>query len=286
VNSLAEAFKVLEEPLGRLWTDALQPIVETFGGWIISIVEETGKAFDYVSEKITEYKDEITMVIDGISGVLQIIWSVIKPIIDAIIQGIFPVLKTVIDFVFSIIQAVGNFFEFFKNTFAGIKALIKGDTEEAAKYLQKALANFVNIFVGIGNAIISVINNLWQLIFDAFKGTVNSVGGLVSKIGEWLGFDWDLQWNANAPLIPLIPKYVPKLAQGAVIPGGREFMAILGDQPAGYTNIEAPEDLIRQIVREESGSKNFTIKATGSMAQLIRMLSLQVTEEQNRVSVF
>lgn len=284
-NSLKVGFVTLKKPLQDLWNNALKPIVEAFGGWINDIIGQTSKSFDYVSEKLVEYEDEITGVINGISAIIQVIWSVLKPIIDSVIQGIWPVLKTTIDFIFSIIQAVGNFFDFFKNIFSGIKALIKGDTEEAQKYFKKALGNFVNIFVGIGNAIISVVNNLWTLIFDAFKGTVNSIGGLVSKIGEWLGFDWDLQWNANAPLIPLIPKYVPKLAQGAVIPPNREFMAILGDQTSGM-NIEAPEDLIRQIVREESGSKNFTIKATGSMAQLIRMLSLQVTEEQNRVSVF
>lgn len=45
---------------------------------------------------------------------------------------------------------------------------------------------------------------------------------------------------------------VPALARGAVIPPNREFMAVLGDQRSGY-NIEAPEDLIRKIVREESG---------------------------------
>lgn len=46
---------------------------------------------------------------------------------------------------------------------------------------------------------------------------------------------------------------VPALAQGAVIPPNREFMAVLGDQTSG-NNIEAPENLIRQIVREETQS--------------------------------
>ena len=46
---------------------------------------------------------------------------------------------------------------------------------------------------------------------------------------------------------------IPMLAQGAVIPPNREFMAVLGDQTHGK-NLEAPEDLIRKIVREESGS--------------------------------
>ena len=45
---------------------------------------------------------------------------------------------------------------------------------------------------------------------------------------------------------------IPRLAQGAVIPPNREFLAVLGDQRHG-TNLEAPEDLIRKIVREEAG---------------------------------
>ena len=50
---------------------------------------------------------------------------------------------------------------------------------------------------------------------------------------------------------------IPRLAQGAVIPPNREFLAVLGDQRHG-TNLEAPEDLIRKIVREEAGSSGET----------------------------
>lgn len=43
------------------------------------------------------------------------------------------------------------------------------------------------------------------------------------------------------------------MATGGVIPPNREFLALYGDQRHG-NNIEAPEDLIRKIVREESRS--------------------------------
>lgn len=46
---------------------------------------------------------------------------------------------------------------------------------------------------------------------------------------------------------------IPALAAGAVIPPNREFLAVLGDQRRG-NNLEGPESLFRQIVREESGS--------------------------------
>lgn len=42
---------------------------------------------------------------------------------------------------------------------------------------------------------------------------------------------------------------IPRLAQGAVIPPNREFMAVLGDQKHG-TNVEAPLEIIQQAVAQ------------------------------------
>lgn len=47
---------------------------------------------------------------------------------------------------------------------------------------------------------------------------------------------------------------IPHLAQGKVIPAGRPFLALLGDQSNGK-NLEAPEGLIRQIFREEMANR-------------------------------
>ena len=79
-------------------------------------------------------------------------------------------------------------------------------------------------------------------------------------------------------------KWIPKLAQGAVLPPNKPFVAMLGDQTRGR-NLEAPEDLIRQIVREESGSQGTTIviKADGDLGALVRLLKLNIDEEDQRV---
>ena len=255
IDSIRVSFETLKEPLQDFWNNTLKPIVEDFGGWIIDIVKKIGESFDYFSEKLVEYKDEIEMVIDGISVIIQTIWAIISPIIDSVVKGIGNVLKTTIDFIFSIIQALGNFFAFFGNIFNAIKSLFQGNLDDALMYAKKALANLVNIFVGVANAIISVINNLWSLIFDAFKGTVNAIGGLIEKIGSWIGFDWNLQWDAQAPLIPLIPKYVPKLAQGTVVPPNKEFMAVLGDNKREH-EIVSPLSTMKQAVAEVLAQAN------------------------------
>ena len=247
IKSLSTAWEAVRAPLAQFWQETLKPIIDQVGTWIEEIVVQTTDSFGYLSDKIAEYKDEIGMVIEGIGAVLQVIWAVISPVINSAVKGIGNVLKTTIDWIFGVIQAVGNFFAFIKNIFGAIGSLYKGNFDEAGKYAKEALGNFVNIIIGMANAMISVVNNLWTLIFDAFKSTVNSMGGLVEKFGEFLGFDWNLQWNATAPLIPTIPKYVPALAQGAVLPPNKPFLAMVGDQRHG-TNVEAPLETIQEAV--------------------------------------
>lgn len=98
--------------------------------------------------------------------------------------------------------------------------------------------SFVNFFIGGINDIIGAINSM-----------ISAAANALAVVGI----------AVEAPQIPTIPEIaIPRLAMGAVIPPNREFMAVLGDQKHG-TNIEAPEDLIRKIVREESGGGNSQI---------------------------
>lgn len=86
------------------------------------------------------------------------------------------------------------------------------------------------------NRVVSAINDLFHIKFNGLK-----IGGQV------------IIPEINTRLIKIPP--VPYLATGAVIPPNAPFMAVLGDQRNG-TNIEAPADLIRQIVREELAGTN------------------------------
>lgn len=50
---------------------------------------------------------------------------------------------------------------------------------------------------------------------------------------------------------------IPHLASGSVIRGGDPFVALLGDQPRGQTNVEAPLSTIKQAIREELSGMNY-----------------------------
>lgn len=261
-DSIFAFFGLMEEPFQDIWEQTVKPIFDKVGEWILEIIIQTGDSFSYISEKFSEYEEEINTMLSAIGLFFDITWSIVEPIISSVVEGIGNVLSTTIDVIFSIISIIGNAFGVIKNLFLAVVSLFKGDIDGMGEYLKLAGANFINIFVGIANAIISVINNVWSLIFDSIKGTVNAIGGLIDELASLTGIDLDLRWDAKAPLIPMIPKYVPALARGAVLPANKPFLSIVGDQKNG-TNIEAPAELIKQMAREaiiEAGQMGQTTK--------------------------
>lgn len=123
-------------------------------------------------------------------------------------------------------------------------------------------------------------------VIDAVNWIANQFSAVTSDINAYGGGGSSSIGTFSASKMPAINlESIPALARGAVIPPNREFMAVLGDQKQGM-NIEAPADLIRQIVREElnssGGGEEITIKFTGDLAQLARVLSPEITRQQRR----
>lgn len=91
------------------------------------------------------------------------------------------------------------------------------------------------------NGLLGVIEKGLNWIIDKINVFIGGLSNIVGAVGDVIGVDW------NIPKIPRVS--IPRLAQGAVIPPNREFLAVLGDQKHG-TNIEAPLDTIKQAVAE------------------------------------
>lgn len=112
-------------------------------------------------------------------------------------------------------------------------------------------------FKSIVNGLIEMVNNG----LNVFGGFINNIAGGISGILDFFGIT-GYSFSISMPQIPY-------LAQGAVIPPNKKFMAVLGDQSNG-TNLEAPESLIRQIVREESGAGGQVESLLAQMVELLR----------------
>lgn len=86
-------------------------------------------------------------------------------------------------------------------------------------------------------------------VISGLNMMIRALNRLHFNIPDWVPSIGGKSFGINISQIGNIS--IPRLATGAVIPPNAEFMAVLGDQKNGR-NLEAPENLIRQIVREET----------------------------------
>ena len=111
---------------------------------------------------------------------------------------------------------------------------------------------------------------------STMQNKINSLEGKTVTVGvvQTGSVPSEASYVGDIPAYSPADANIPYLARGAVIPPRAPFMAMLGDQRNGM-NLEAPEDLIRKIVREEAGGSievNNTLEITGDVAALIRQM--------------
>ncbi len=188
-------------------------------------------------------------------------WWTEKVINKVFGKGMGDSLKDMYDSFIHLFEDIINFFE----------GVFTGDWDKAWKSL-------VNILIDILNIIISNLNL-----------TIQSVLGGGCKLINLIGKAFDKDWNLNADWAK-IPK-IPRLATGAILPGGSPMLAWVNDQPKGQTYVEGSIENIAAAFEKYLGSKGFgnqniTIEAKGNWAQFIKWLNLQIKEENKRATIW
>jgi len=172
---------------------------------------------------------------------------------------------------------------FTDNVIDPVKTAFDTAFQEIKGFVESPFTNLGEFVKGVFNDVINFLNGLLTGLTSGINSVINALNGISFTIPDWVplfggnSFGVSLP-NVSAPQIPL-------LATGAVIPPNAPFMAVVGDQRSG-TNIEAPEALIRQIVREEvggMGNQNITITFGGTMGELVRQLKPHIERENSRV---
>lgn len=198
---------------------------------------------DDVKQKWETIKSKFSSFSTWLSGVFNTDWTEQFGIFGGVLNGFFKSAKDVIKDVKEIFKGLNTF----------VSGVFSGDWSQAWEGIKTI---FSNVFSGLADIAKTPIN----AIIGGFNSVLGVVNGLISKLNNlkfritvpnWIpgiGGSW---WGFNGFSIPTIGT-IPMLASGAVIPPRSEFLAVLGDQKNGR-NLEAPEDLLRQIVREETG---------------------------------
>lgn len=120
---------------------------------------------------------------------------------------------------------------------------------------------------GLATNFLSGLKTAWDNLKEFASATGEKTSGWWSENKNWAkptlqiagialaGTAFVLSGGSLAAPLAAGATLIPALATGAVIPPNQQFMAVLGDQKHGR-NLEAPESLIRQIMREEMAGLN------------------------------
>lgn len=175
----------------------------------------------------------------------------------------------------SVFSKVTNWF---KDVFSRAWQAVKNVFSTGGKIFDGIKEGIANVFRTVVNGIIGGINKVISVPFKAINGMLNTIRNVsILGVSPFKGF-----WKQN----PLSVPQIPMLAQGAVIPPNAKFAAILGDQRNGR-NLEAPEKLIRQIVREETGDRDvifngtFVVQCEGIELGRASLKGLRLMEQKN-----
>ena len=183
----------------------------------------------------------IRSIIDTVATLFINLWNTIQNNASAAWEGIKSVWGGVSAwFNDTIVKPIANFFG---GLWTGIET---GASLLGSIIKDEVITPLVSAFKGMYNSVARIIEGLVNGFIGVINGFIGGINTAISAINAIPG--------VNLPNLTTLPQVsIPRLAQGAVIPANREFIAELGDQKHGR-NLEAPEDLIRQIVREEAGA--------------------------------
>ena len=260
----------------------LAPIVEWIGTTALDLIGT-------VAEMASGILDALGGIIDFLVGVFSGDWDKAFSGLRQIADGFRKTFNAIFDFIQNnILTPFGNFLSgaFEKNwveSFGIFGYAIEGflstvqNIFDGVKRIFNGLIDFINgVFSGdwsrAWRGVVEIFGGIWDTIGGFLSGPINTVISFlnallngVERAQNWIAEALSFDISLPGPIAELtgwsgfylsIPKWslpnIPYLASGAVIPPNKEFMAVLGDQKQG-NNIEAPEGLIRRIVREESG---------------------------------
>ena len=237
---------------GEELLNGIRSVIEGFKDFFVGIFTgDMEKAVGGIEKIFAGLKISIGAVIDGVKDTLLSFLGWLDEKTGGKFHGIIEVAKGFVTTFFDDVKSIaGEWIEYIKQIFQGIIQFISGVFTQD---WDMALEGLQNIWKGAWNSIISVLEGAINLIIKGLNWLISQMNKISFDVPSWVPEVGGKSIGINIPSIP--EAKIPRLARGAVIPPNREFMAVLGDQRSG-NNLEAPEDLIRKIVREESGGGN------------------------------
>lgn len=242
---------------------AISGIFDVLSGLIDFIVGVFTGDWELAFQGLSEIAEGFKTAFDAIFGFIEN--NILEPF-DKFLSGVFStdwtksfgVLGNVLNAFFKSVQNIWNSVrQIFDGIIQFIDGVFSGNWRQAWDGIIQIFKGIWNTLVGVVkapvNGVISIINSLLDVVEAAQHWIADALSFSISLPGWVQSLTGASSFSLSVGKVN-IPR-IPYLASGAVIPPNNEFIAVLGDQKRG-NNIEAPEGLIRKIIREELSRQN------------------------------
>lgn len=229
------------------------------GAWIPLLIAAIAAVVVWIVAKWTAIKEWISKTISSIDAAFEQHLANVEAGVAAAVDWVIEKWTAVKDWFSGLWEKVSSgavaAWEGIKNAFKSVPEWFQSKFRDAWQKVKDVFSTGGRIWSGIKegiestfrtvvNAIIRGMNTIIAVPFNRINSMLNMI-----RNASFLGISpFQNLWGVN----PLPVPQIPMLARGAVIPANRQFLAVLGDQRNG-NNLEAPESLLRKIVREEAG---------------------------------
>lgn len=303
-DAIAPAMQIIQD----IWNDVWNSIIKFWNTWGAPIFGQIKAAIsDTTSVFVNIWNTILKPVLTTLGNTFTELWTLhLKPLLDnflnfvgTLIEGALRIynefiLPLVDWFVNTFGPPISAAFQTVIDIFGRVVGTIADGVSQILQWLTSVIEFVVNVFTIDWNeawdSISEAFSNIWDGFVQTIKDALNIGISLVNKFIDWI----------NEHLVIRIPKVtipflgtfggqeirpftipnIPYLAQGAVIPPNREFLAVLGDQKQG-TNIEAPLSTIEKAVENVLNRRGYGSQQT-VILQLDREQLGKVVYELNK----
>lgn len=279
-DAIAPAMQSIQD----IWNDVWDSIIKFWNTWGVPIFNQIKTAISNTTATFKNIWDTILKpVLTTLGNTFTELWTLhLKPLLDnflnfvgTLIEGALRIynefiLPLVDWFVNTFGPPISAAFQAIIDIFGQVVGAIADGVSQILQWLTSVIEFVVNVFTIDWNeawdSISEAFSNIWNGFVQTIKDALNIGISLVNKFIDWI----------NEHLVIRIPKVtipflgtfggqeirpftipnIPYLAQGAVIPPNREFLAVLGDQKQG-TNIEAPLSTIEKALENVMNRRGY-----------------------------
>lgn len=259
LTALGAAFETLCGLFQNLYDTVLEPVMTHIGTALSQVWQQHAvPVFEALGSLLAEAGDAVAA-----------FWTeVVAPLLDSLVNTFGPVVAGVLNaagdvfagFLAAAADVLGGVVEALRGVVQFLQGVFTGDWRAAWEGVKGIFAGVWDAVTALAksavNGIIGCVNALLRGVAAGVNGVAGALNAIRVTVPDWVPVYGGRAFGINLPTVTA--PQIPYLAKGAVIPPNAAFLAVLGDQKSGR-NLEAPERLLRQIVREESaGAEAFT----------------------------